>query len=598
MRDAARTPRSLYVRVLASMLAVAVVVALAGGVTLARRLERRAATALAESLAASARLMAPEAARVLAESRGIPAVPSVAVALGERARCRVTLIAPDGRVLGDSDEPETAVAGMENHGDRPEIRAALGGAMGTSLRRSPTLRHPMLYVALPLSADGRRVGAIRVAVPAGLISQARRQAREIVAAGLALGLLFAVLLSAWLTRRITLPLRRLTQVARAYAAGDFTQRAAPAPVLEAQQLSDALNTMARATRDHISDLTHQRNEATLILKNLAEGIIALDAQGRVLLMNPTAAVLLGTTVPETPLPDLSTLVRHHEILDVARGVLRDGRRQTRDIALFQPRERLLRVHVFPCTDCGDDGPHVLLVIQDETEHGRYEQLRKEFVANVSHELKSPLTSIRSLAETLLDGALEDPQATRRFVRLMDEDAARLGRLIEDLLALSLIESQAIPLALAAVEIRPLAQAVLDSLRPAIESRRIEVRLAIPEGAAAHADPERLRQVFANLVDNAAKYNREAGRITISAAPEGGELRVTVADTGVGIPPEDLTRVFERFYRVDKARSRDLGGTGLGLSIVKHIVEAHGGRVWVESTLDEGSAFSFTLPLAP
>lgn len=231
------------------------------------------------------------------------------------------------------------------------------------------------------------------------------------------------------------------------------------------------------------------------------------------------------------------------------------------------------------------------------ESHRYEQLRREFVANVSHELKSPLTSIQGLTETLLEGALDDAGNRRRFVQLIDEDTSRLSRLIDDLLALSQIESQAVPLALAAVPLAPLVESVLASLQPAIAQRRLSVSVNVPEGFAVRADADRLRQVLFNLLDNAVKYNRDDGDLRVSAIGSDGTATVAVADSGIGVPPDDLPRVFERFYRVDKARSREPGGTGLGLSIVKHLVEAHGGRVFVESSLGGGSTFSFTLPLA-
>ncbi|MBI3320060.1 MAG: PAS domain-containing protein [Candidatus Omnitrophica bacterium] len=413
---------------------------------------------------------------------------------------------------------------------------------------------------------------------------------------LVIGLLMITALSAWLTRRITQPLRRLTQIALAYAHGDLTQQAPAASVREVRELAGALNTMAQAIRRQLDELTSERNQVTAIMGSMAEGVIAVDAQERVVLMNPAAALLLGVTAHEVIGQPLFELIRQHDIQELLHGVMQDRQRRTVTVTLFHPAERMIRVHGVPCQERGSTGPCAVLVIQDITEHTRYEELRKEFVANVSHELKSPLTSIRSLTETLLGGALDDLSHNRRFVQLIDDDATRLTRLIDDLLALSRLESQAVPLTRSTVPLHALVESVVDSLRRAIDERHLTVANRLPQGLSIHGDSDWLRQVFLNLIGNAIKYNREGGEIAVSSVSDASWLTVTVADTGVGIAAEHLPRVFERFYRVDKARSRDLGGTGLGLSIVKHVIEAHGGTVSVTSQVNQGSAFSFTLPL--
>lgn len=413
---------------------------------------------------------------------------------------------------------------------------------------------------------------------------------------LVIALLVLLALGAWLTQRITQPLHRLTQIALAYARGDLTQQAPSASVQEVQELAKALNTMAHTFRRQLDELTAERNQVTAIVGSMAEGVIAVDAQERVVLMNPAAALLLGVTAHEVIGQPLVELIRQPEIQELLRGVVQDRQRRTATVTLFHPAERIVRVHGVPRQEPGSAGPDAVLVIQDITELTRYEELRKEFVANVSHELKSPLTSIRSLTETLLGGALDDPAHHRRFVHLIDEDARRLTRLIDDLLALSRLESQAVPLKRSTVRLHVLVESVVDSLRHAIDERHLTIVNRLPADLLVFGDPDWLRQVFLNLIGNAIKYNREGGEVTVSSASDAARLTVTVVDTGLGIAPEHLPRIFERFYRVDKARSRDLGGTGLGLSIVKHVIEAHGGTVSVTSQINQGSAFSFTLPL--
>ena len=350
--------------------------------------------------------------------------------------------------------------------------------------------------------------------------------------------------------------------------------------------------------DSFEHFLAERMQAEAILESLAEGVVAVDAAGDFVAINPAARALLGLGQQPVIGVSLFETVRQHDLHELVREVLSTGRLTLRDVPLFAPRERILRAQGVPCLAPGPGGARVVLLLQDVTDQHRYDRLRREFVANVSHELKSPLTSIRSLTETLLDGGLEDPGCNRRFVSLIEEDSTRLARLIDDLLILSQVESRAIPLRISAVELDQVLSQVLAPREVLVAEKRLKIIRRVEPDLLVRADPDRLRQVLDNLVDNAIKYSPEGGRVEVLAYPvENHRVQVRVHDQGPGIPPEARARVFERFYRVDKNRSRELGGTGLGLSIVKHIVESHGGRTWVEGAAGEGSQFCFTLALA-
>ena len=350
--------------------------------------------------------------------------------------------------------------------------------------------------------------------------------------------------------------------------------------------------------DSFEHFLAERLQAEAILESLAEGVVAVDAAGDFVAINPAARALLGMGQQPVIGASLYETVRQHDLHELVREVMGTGRLTLRDVPLFAPRERILRAQGVPCLAPGPGGARVVLLLQDVTDQHRYDQLRREFVANVSHELKSPLTSIRSLTETLLDGGLEDPGCNRRFVSLIEEDSTRLSRLIDDLLILSQVESRAIPLRLSAVELDQVVTQVLAPREVLVAERKVKIIRRVDPELLVRADPDRLRQVLDNLLDNAIKYSPPGGRVEILAYPvENHRVQVRVHDQGPGIPPEARARVFERFYRVDKNRARELGGTGLGLSIVKHIVESHGGRTWVEGTVGEGSQFCFTLALA-
>jgi two-component system phosphate regulon sensor histidine kinase PhoR len=549
-----------------------------------------------ESLEQLGRVMQPLVSEGFSSTAGAGAAQELAEEAGRYAQCRVTLIRADGVVIGDSERTAETVRLMDNHGDRPEIVTALDGRVGSSLRHSNTLDKDLLYVALPVRQGPRVSGVLRVAIPLTEVEELSAGIRNVVAISIVVGLALALVLSLILAHCLTRPIAEMTAVANEMAQEKFDVRAPSARIKEISQLGRALNTIADAYRKHIESLVAERNQARAILESMAEGVLALDAEGKILLTNPAAAALFNLSSTEAKGRPLMEIVRQHELGELEKQVRSERRYARRDYMMFQPVERFLRVHGVPCEAGGPGGPHTVLVIEDLTELQQYERVRKDFVANVSHELKSPLTSIRGLTETLLDGAITDEKNNHRFVGLIKEEADRLSSLIEDLLQLAQIESIEAPVKMQAVDIKPIVEDLLPRLRPEIDKRGLSLKLDLEGAERVLADPGRLGQIFVNLLVNAIEYNREGGSITVGSRLEDGFLRISVKDTGIGIPSDDIPRIFERFYRVDKARTRRPGGTGLGLSIVKHIVESHGGKVSVESRLDHGSTFSFTLPL--
>lgn len=344
----------------------------------------------------------------------------------------------------------------------------------------------------------------------------------------------------------------------------------------------------------LAQLEAERDQHQAILHALHEGVMAVDATGKVLLVNPAACAVFGCAAPSVVGRDLWEVVRQPELHQLVQQAL-GGQPACRELTLHGPQERVIQAEAMGCRiNATQSG--VVIVARDVTPLRRLERVRREFVANVSHELKTPLTSIRGMIETLLGGAVDDAAHNRRFLQLMNEDAQRLTRLINELLELSQLESGEQPLRCRAVALKPLLDALAARLASALTSRQLTLSVEVPEGLPqVQADPDRLQQVLLNLADNAIKYNRPQGRIILRAALRDGMVAVEVEDTGIGIAERDLPRVFERFYRVDKDRSRDSGGAGLGLAIAKRIVEAHGGQIAVASRPNRGSTFSFTLP---
>lgn len=443
---------------------------------------------------------------------------------------------------------------------------------------------------------------------------------RVVAFGLLLALSVALALSLFITRWVTRPIVEMKRIARQMAEGDFTRKAPVESRDEIGELGLALNTMAERLREKIEDLEQERAKVTAILESMVEGVIAVDPQGRILLANGSARALFPLRHGRIEGRPFLEVIRNKELFDLIQEcrACRGGELCRKELTLVTPVERTLQVHAVPFHLRGE-ALGVLLVLHDITELRRLERVRTEFVANVSHELRTPLTSITGYLETLLGGALEESENARRFLEIVFKHAKRLSRLLDDLLELSNLELGKTKLKLQPTELHEVVEGVLAIYKFQAEAKGLTLASEIPTGfPPVLADRDRLSQILINLVDNAVKFTPEGGSITVSArrvpssefrvpSSEPGTwnlepgtmdfVEISVADTGIGIPSWHLPRITERFYRVNKARSRELGGTGLGLAIVKHLVQAHGGGLRIESELGKGTRVCFTLPKA-
>ena len=524
-----------------------------------------------------------------------------------RARARVTLIASDGRVLADSDEPS---ARMENHLDRPEVMAAIHSGRGQATRFSRSVHRDLFYYAQGVAATGGTV-ILRLSVPlvdvASGFSRFRRDFLGIAALSFALASTVAVL---W-ARGIARHLRQMVVFARSVSQGKMPPGLAATSGDELADLAVALNGMATDIQDMLQQLEEEGRRFRTIVENMAEALLVLDRHSRISFVNSAAEQFLGlqrdAVLGHTPLE----VVRSYELDDLLKKASRQPGGATAEITLVHPRRRILAGTAAAMRDPQGSIQGIILAFRDVTQLKRLEEIRMEFVLNVSHELRTPLTAIRGYAETLLDGGLEDRENAKKFLEVIHRHSERLGRLLNDLLELSNIELERTPLQLRPVAVPEAARQVATLLASQAEKKQIRLVTAVPEDVLpVLADRDRLVQILVNLVDNAIKYTPEGGTVTITARRVSGlaeptatphqgvpgpSVEIAVMDTGIGIPQKDLPRLTERFYRVDKARSRELGGTGLGLAIVKHLVAAHGGTLSIESKLGDGTQVRIAIP---
>jgi two-component system phosphate regulon sensor histidine kinase PhoR len=510
------------------------------------------------------------------------------------AGARVSLISRDGTVVGDSDVSVESLPRVENHADRPEIQAAFEGSVGHSTRRSRTVGRRLLYVAVPV--DGGAGGAVRLALDLSDVDAAVMQLRtELIAAG-AVGLVAALALSfvlSWITLR---PIQEMRQGIAAIAKGDLEKRLPLRIGGEVGDISTAINDLAEQLRLRLAEVSSEKERLQTVLNGMVEGVLVTDASGNIVLANDRVREFYGVWGPVVGRSVIES-IRDAELVALMAEAENLDEPVSRQISVDRAGTLTLRVYAarFP----PGRGPRMgtVAVLHDVSELMRLEQVRRDFVANASHELRTPLAAVRGFAETLLNSDDLSDADRRSYMEIIDRHARRLGNLVGDLLELSKIEGSETSLEPVAVDVERLVEALLRDWGERFAQQEVDVSVGSAGSARAWADPQAVEQILTNLLDNALKYTERGGEIRVQIEGDGGSVRVDVADSGIGIPAGDLSRVFERFYRVDEARSRSLGGTGLGLSIVRHLVEAMGGEISVESELGKGSTFTFTLPPA-
>jgi two-component system phosphate regulon sensor histidine kinase PhoR len=505
---------------------------------------------------------------------------------------RVTVITSDGQVLADSQsDPST----MENHAERPEIRDALANGDGQSIRHSVTVGRDLLYYAVRIPVAGGPPMILRFASPLQTLNEELSDFRKRLWLASLVMLLVTGAASLLISRSFSDRVERLRKFSDRVAEGDFRPIEADRSGDVMEALAVSLNRTAARLDRTIRSLTEERNLSSAILGSMVEGVAVVNASERLLFANPGFAEILDLDVPPQSGSALVEVVRQTELIEAVRQVLNGDPRVETEIVTGTLRQHFFAVTVAAVSAAETSG--AVIVLHDITDLRKLERVRRDFVANVSHEFKTPLTAIQGFAETLLAGAIDDAQNRVRFLEIILEHSQRLARLTDDLLRLSQMDADRLGLEIRGVGVQQFVESCVETAqRPAAErDLRISVNLSsrLPEIA---ADRRRLAEVLQNLLDNAIQYTPPGGQIMLSASADGSEVTFTVSDTGIGIPQTDQPRIFERFYRVDVARSREVGGTGLGLAIAKHLVEVHGGRIWVESEVGQGSQFHFTVPI--
>ncbi|OGS46026.1 MAG: hypothetical protein A2539_08420 [Elusimicrobia bacterium RIFOXYD2_FULL_34_15] len=513
--------------------------------------------------------------------------------LGEKIKTRITIVNSDGTVFADSEsDPET----MENHKDRPEMEKALSGIIGKSVRHSDTLNIDMMYVAIPLKSNGNLSGAIRLSIFLSDINRKIKQIHKIIIVSVLIGILAALLLSFIVGKSFVNPILLMKTAAEKISKGDFNQKLDFKANDELARLGHSLNAMSEELQKNITETEREKNELSIVLSDMVEGVILVDKNRRIIMLNQSLSNMLYLRSDEAVGRHSWEILGNEEINNAIESTLAKAEPVRKDITILLPEEKYIQVQTSVIYDENNELYGVVGVFHDITQIRKLENMRTEFVANVSHELKTPLTAISGFIETLKEGAINDKKEASKFLDIMQANTERLNNLINDMLVISKSESKEMKLELKKVNIEKILESISSMYKERIDKKSQKLIFEIANNfTEITADEEKLIQIFSNLIDNAIKFTGQGGVITVKCYDVQDKIKIEVSDTGIGIPKEHLPRIFERFYRVDKARSREMGGTGLGLAIVKHLIQLHGGTVSVESQPGRGSSFTVVLP---
>ncbi|QHI70435.1 ATP-binding protein [Tichowtungia aerotolerans] len=514
--------------------------------------------------------------------------------LSSKTSARLTFILPDGTVAGDTDK---ASSEMGNHRNRPEILEALNGHLGQSVRYSNTLKKNMMYIAVPVAANDIVYGIVRAAMPVTEMDQVLDSVHHRIFLGGMIILVLSALLSLIVSRRISQPLERIKAGAKRFADGDFSFRLHTIGSTEISSLSETMNLMAEQLEERIQSVIRERNQREAVLSSMEEGVLAVDTEGLIISLNKAASKFFQVLHPETaPGRSIEEVFRNVKLQKFIGSVLKG--QEPRECELTARHSETYDLKVRGTNLLGMQGARIgaVVVFTDVSRLRRLESLRSDFVANVSHELKTPITSIKGFIETLLDGAINDPEEADRFLRIVAKHADRLNAIIDDLLTLSRLEQgDKEEMDLQKVGLAGLMNSAVEVCTHRASKKNITISTECPDHLSVFVNPPLIEQALINLISNAVKYSAENKDVAVCASAVDDGVLLSVKDSGYGIASEHLERLFERFYRIDKGRSRQEGGTGLGLAIVKHIAQAHGGAVSVESIFGKGSTFSILIP---